>query len=872
MAEVDSEALVVTTPDGTTHPNHAFASFDATICSTSDREATTDEDTESPTPTQDNAEVGSIVGISMSRAQTHMKSAHTPAIEKAQALEASRGYFQQDGGNVDEDCLVLTESPEMQPPSTGSGSQKDLTASDKPISTLTRRQSITRAILGDGHNRIRKRSSSGTSAILDAIRKILPDLPSYSGFGSGSRQEPDESAKYPDDKQPTQDDMSGLAAKTRQHRSRTESQPPRRIKYEADPETTSETPQKAKSRPVSIRRTTSDNSLYLKRVATGASEFDDVTTYSKVADMPNSRFKAITDSFAESSIKMPKLGSSSHGSSRNSPARTYSDQTARNTELNARTLGPSSPPMPAGGFHSPSKSQHGLSDTKHPILKDALARASGDLVILGGYRGSILRSAEPPHHQVWIPVKVGLNLRKVDLEVGLTHEDEERMEEKIIPSGILSHIGPIDISRRLMKKMYKCPGAQANQLRIHDYGYDWRLSPHFLSQKLIKFLEGLECNQPETIPERRGAIVIAHSLGGLITRHAVNQRPELFSGVIYAGSPMNCINILGPLRNGDDVLISSRVLTAQVNFTLRTSYALLPEDGRCFVDKETGERYDVDFFDAENWDKYHLSPCINPALTPLPHHANHRKSLVGSITESISSMTPSRSSKRSSWFSGSSSSENLSHSSTSNSSTSSSSSPRDILKDKLHDAKDDLEDSARASREHMASSAKQEIQDSLEPSMKPNHGTVTSTGKPSIATTVTIPKDQAREYLARTLAEVKQFKGELAHDQSHQESNRYPPHAIIFGKSVPTVYGAKVASREAIKYSDAYDDLTFAAGDGVVLASAAQLPPGYRCVRGGRVESDRGHIGLLGDLEAVGQCIAAVIEGRNRGIGLGARS
>ena len=76
-------------------------------------------------------------------------------------------------------------------------------------------------------------------------------------------------------------------------------------------------------------------------------------------------------------------------------------------------------------------------------------------------------------------------------------------------------------------------------------------------------------------------------------------------------------------------------------------------------------------------------------------------------------------------------------------------------------------------------------------------------------------------------------------------------------------------SREDIKYDDAFDELAFAAGDGVVLASAAQLPAGYRCVKGGRVESERGHVGLLGDLEGVGRCLIAVFDARKRGVGLG---
>ncbi|KAK4975531.1 hypothetical protein LTR28_009578, partial [Elasticomyces elasticus] len=252
----------------------------------------------------------------------------------------------------------------------------------------------------------------------------------------------------------------------------------------------------------------------------------------------------------------------------------------------------------------------------HPYFIKAVSELTGDVVVLGGYRGSILRSAEPPHRQLWVPIKVGLNLRKVDLEVGLDTEDEENMEERIIPGGMLTHIGPVDISRRLLKRLRASDNAHAGCLRVHDYGYDWRLNPSLLSKKLIEFLEKLPCNTPDTPAEQRGATIIAHSLGGLITRHAINQRPDLFSGVVYAGVPTTCVNILGPLRNGDDVLLSSRVLTAQVNFTIRTSFVLLPLDGRCFFNKKTKEEYPVDFFDVNTWIEHRLSPCVARPLPP----------------------------------------------------------------------------------------------------------------------------------------------------------------------------------------------------------------------------------------------------------------
>jgi hypothetical protein len=467
----------------------------------------------------------------------------------------------------------------------------------------------------------------------------------------------------------------------------------------------------------------------------------------------------------------------------------------------------------------------------HPIIAAALAKLTGDVLVIGGYRGSILRSAKPPHHQLWVPVKVGLNLRKANLEVGLQDEDEEMMEETIYPDGILSHIGPIDICRRLLRHLKKCPNTKAGKLQVHNYGYDWRLSPHLSSRKLIAFLETLPCNQPGVPLRDRGATIIAHSLGGLIVRHAVNQRPELFAGVVYAGVPQRCVNILGPLRNGDDVLLSSRVLTAQVNFTMRTSFVLLPEDGRCFIDKHTGERYDIDFFDPQTWEEHRLSPCINPPLRPLS--PDHRKGIMDTLTDGLPTLNDLT--RRASSF------------------LTTTNPPATVS-----------EEPSSASPATQAPDATAEVAE--HPSLEPPMNLSTP---PSIATHCTLSRAAALAYLSRILPQTLAFKRELAHRPTHSQANRYPPLAVLYSQSVPTVYGAKVRARAAIRHADAYDDLAFAAGDGVVLASAALLPQGYRYVRGGRVATERGHVGLLGDVEGVGRCLAAVVEGRARGVGLG---
>lgn len=620
-------------------------------------------------------------------------------------------------------------------------------------------------------------------------------------------------------------------------------------------------PSATPKRPPSLRRSSSDQSLYLRASST-ASSLEQRPRYENVHSQVNSRFKAIKDSLQDSSSRLLSMPSLHLQDAR------Y-DWSSRLSFFNENGNGPAEPAAMDKGANGTRAIPHHAAtappppknnpQSTHPILEEAMSELTGDVVILGGYRGSILRSAKPPHRQLWVPMKVGLNLRKVDLEVGLTREDEERMEESIIPSGVLSHVGPVDVCRRLMKRLRKCDNAMRGDLRVWDYGYDWRLSPELLSERLIAFLERLPSNRPSldgSLKTNRGATVIAHSLGGLITRHAVNKRPDLFAGVVYAGVPQHCVNILGPLRNGDDVLLSSRVLTAQVNFTFRTSFALLPEDGHCFIDKQSKEEFRVDFFDANNWEEYRLSPCMGQALPPPTG---------GSVFKDFATI-----SKRFSLG------------------------PRDSLQDfqdinttdqtksSTEDFDSDNYNNTPKPRPHsipnpqaLAESAHDKASDAIQPPLDGIVGPTAPRGSSSTnktSTTVTIPRATAFEYLSRTLSEVKRFKSELEFNPTHQAENKYPPAAVIYGKSVPTVYGARVTSRDAIKQQDCYDDLAFAAGDGVCLASAAMLPPGYRIIKNGLVKSDRGHVGLLGDLEGVGECLRAILRGRKEGVGLGSLS
>ncbi|WYZ40401.1 hypothetical protein EsH8_IV_000742 [Colletotrichum jinshuiense] len=554
------------------------------------------------------------------------------------------------------------------------------------------------------------------------------------------------------------------------------------------------------ARPRTLRRVTSDDSLLYHSLSRTSSIGDDDGRFDHVREMANVRMKAIKDSLPERpTFKMPSLPKlpSSLKLSEDATNKTASETPGSRVDVDGSST-----------------------------LDRVLETLTGDLVILGGYRGSILRSAEPPHHQLWAPVKIGLNMRKADLEVGLDPEDEESMEERIIPSGMLQNIGPIDISRKLFKKIASCENVRKGKLRLWDYGYDWRLSPHLLSRKMAEFLEKLPSNQPDS-KEPRGALVLAHSLGGLITRHVVNQRPELFSGVVYVGTPQRCINVLGPLRDGDAVLLNEKILTAQVNFSLRTTFVFLPDDGRCFVNKDTKEEYKVNFHDVNDWIKYRLSPCIE---TPLPPLIPKEKSTTFGSLLSVRSRS---------------SSDKKQH----------------------HTLPPSLADAARKAELAREGNMNPQIDGNSHHQALNSKPSPFTKGVPGTPTPVNRAKYLA--YLERVLPEIKRFRAETQFNPALSQSNQYPPLGVIYGKEIPTVYAVQVSSREAIAHAGAYDDLIFRAGDGVVLAREAQLPEGYELVRGGRVSTERGHLTMLGDMPAVGKALEAVVRGRRKGIGLG---
>lgn len=155
-----------------------------------------------------------------------------------------------------------------------------------------------------------------------------------------------------------------------------------------------------------LRRATSDGSLFIRADLERATTQDDAEKWAHVSEHLNSRFKAITDSFQDSAIsRIPRLSNVNLGSliiqrSDVDAARSKTGRGRANTQQDDVTMRKSGPQDTLSSY-SFTTSKH-----THPTLSQATSQLTGDVVVLGGYRGSILRSAKPPNKQLWVPVKV----------------------------------------------------------------------------------------------------------------------------------------------------------------------------------------------------------------------------------------------------------------------------------------------------------------------------------------------------------------------------------------------------------------------------------------------------------------------------------
>ena len=426
---------------------------------------------------------------------------------------------------------------------------------------------------------------------------------------------------------------------------------------------------------------------------------------------------------------------------------------------------------------------------KEPRIKSFLAPAfankkdqvlpevCGDIVILGVYRGSILRDKKSGKQISCSAMTFGLKSSN-EFYMGPSDQDELDTEENIYPDGMITHLGPVDISRKLIKQLSNQPDCN-----VYEFSYDWRISCDINSQRFIQFLKSLPSNYDKHC-KRKGAIVIAHSLGGVIAHDAMQECPLLFRGLLYCGVPSQCPSIISAFRTGDFPLFGSK--NTQINFLTRSSFVLLPLNGEYYEDKDESDiKYQLDFFDVKTWTEFEFSPYVRQCRKRFSQINWKRASRAIIInTENIPSL------------------------------------------------------------------------------LRPPQKTQTLTQDPQLrrksdtflSSKTGIEYDDAIEYLGRNLKRTKAF----LERQDFDPSKRYPPLAVVYGNSLPTVRGARVKGVQGIKDVDSRG-LIYGPGDGAVYhKSLMPVHRGFKVVA--KIATDRPHVSLMSDMDAVGKALRAILD------------
>lgn len=272
-------------------------------------------------------------------------------------------------------------------------------------------------------------------------------------------------------------------------------------------------------------------------------------------------------------------------------------------------------------------------------VSDAAAQGRNPMIFIPGLTGSELKNGETGE-RVWFKT---VRSRSDDIRLPITL-DPTKGRDNLVPGDILRNVKigifpGIDVYGGFIKTMeekagyreekWDEPSEEADHDSIFVFPYDWRLDNVQNAQELIKKIVALKAKLKK--PSLKFDVV-AHSMGGIITRYALmygdadvlsgTRKPvptwagaRHFDNIILLGTPnegstqsLNAmINgfALGGLRIDLPFMLDTSKFTV---FSIPSSYQLLPAPGTLRAFDEKLEPIDVDIYDPKTWARYGWSP------------------------------------------------------------------------------------------------------------------------------------------------------------------------------------------------------------------------------------------------------------------------
>ncbi|RKP27770.1 Alpha/Beta hydrolase protein [Syncephalis pseudoplumigaleata] len=223
---------------------------------------------------------------------------------------------------------------------------------------------------------------------------------------------------------------------------------------------------------------------------------------------------------------------------------------------------------------------------------DAFDELSGDVVVVPGFAGSRLVDTQRNNEEYWLTED--LLEDRVHPPMHLPIHVRDDAPDPVVSQGLLTDRPYIEYYSHFIHTLQQTADTSQGRLRVHLFDYDFRRNTVTLASRFIDYIETINRQQQQPV------FVIAHSMGGLIALAALHQRPVLFRGILFAGTPFHgCIDALKNLQKGALWGRNRDVFTAETQFQLQSTFTFLPLDGRGLQHRENGTEWLLDFQDID---------------------------------------------------------------------------------------------------------------------------------------------------------------------------------------------------------------------------------------------------------------------------------
>jgi pimeloyl-ACP methyl ester carboxylesterase len=214
------------------------------------------------------------------------------------------------------------------------------------------------------------------------------------------------------------------------------------------------------------------------------------------------------------------------------------------------------------------------------------------VVFVPGIKGSILKDRNGSIQ--WLTAGQALAFSTPDLRLaGATRE--------LIPSGAIARVTAIprvidvDLYGPWLERM-----SQVEGIDFYVFSYDWRKDNLNNRDKLILFLDEIQKKYSMK------PVLIGHSMGGMLSFSALNEKPDLVQRVVLVGVPFRGgIGYMKDLYSGNATGLNSKIQSPCMIAKYESVYGFFPRldsiDSQGLVLDHSGGVLPIDFFKESAW-------------------------------------------------------------------------------------------------------------------------------------------------------------------------------------------------------------------------------------------------------------------------------